>query len=279
MKKIRLGFIICLLMIFTSSCKALDQAIEDTFREPVARKYPKVDENNDKWKKIKDIFVDQSNYSVFVLDIVEDAEDKAGFDFSVSLENDFIDYVNENEIKSYLREEEVFEIIEKIEAENFLLHPDLIKNLIDDLLEKNRREDASLMGGKFYLTADSLSFYIVNPSREDYVDEYIYSLDTKKRKVSPLNEAYYSKDRGTVSIKEIKIESIKKILEIGGNTLKEMGDYRKYDIYRDPQFGIFSVVSELDDGKLIYICPVVGTRKVYDLFFDKDGNLIEKRQR
>lgn len=58
-----------------------------------------------------------------------------------------------------------------------------------------------------------------------------------------------------------------------------MGDYRKYDIYRDPQFGIFSLVSELDDGKLIYICPVVGTRKVYDLFFDKDGNLIEKRQR
>lgn len=210
MKKIRLGLIICLLMIFTSSCQALDQAIEDTFREPVARKYPKVDENNDKWKKIKDIFVDQSNYSVFVLDIVDDAQDKAGFDFSVSLENDFIDYVNEHEIKSYLREEEVFEIIEKIEAENFLLNPNLIKNLINDLLEKNRRADASLMGGKFYLTADSLSFYIVNPSRKDYVDEYIYSLDTKKRKVSPVNEAYYNKDMGTVSIKEIKIESIKK---------------------------------------------------------------------
>lgn len=63
MKKTVLGLLLTLIIIFSTSCKPIDQAIEDTFREPVPRKESK-DVEESSLKKFSRIFIDQSNYTL-----------------------------------------------------------------------------------------------------------------------------------------------------------------------------------------------------------------------
>lgn len=152
MKKTALGLLLTLTMIFSASCQPIDQAIEDIFREPVPRKESKdVDESS--LKKFSRIFIDQSNYPVPSEDFIGDAEDKAGFEFSQDLKSYITSYMWENDINRYLTEEEIFDLIEKKEAEDFLMHPEKVEKIVDDFL----KEKAGMM--QVYIMGNFLPFH------------------------------------------------------------------------------------------------------------------------
>ena len=125
MKKLALILIIVSALFFSTSCQTIDRAIEDTFKPATERKTPQ-DEEESQFKKLADTFIDESNTPVSPIDILDDAQDKAGFEFSMTLESYFRNYIRENEIESYLTEEEVMDILEK-RNEEFPVNPGLAK--------------------------------------------------------------------------------------------------------------------------------------------------------
>ena len=76
---------------------------------------------------------------------------------------------------------------------------------------------------------------------------------------------------------DINYDAFEKIIDTGKEVLKEMGDYREYNIMNQ-DLGIDSISTHLDGEDLIFKTKVKGIREDYNLTFDKDGNLIEKER-
>lgn len=78
-------------------------------------------------------------------------------------------------------------------------------------------------------------------------------------------------------LSEIPLENFEKVVNTGIEVLKDMGDYREFDIMNN-ELGITSVNTDLDDEGLIFKTTVEGTREDYNLIFDINGNLIKKER-
>lgn len=273
MKKIALGLII-LPSLLLSSCQGVDKAIEDTFREEVERKVLEEDEKS-KFQKIASVFIDQSNYPVSPIDILENAQDKAGFEFSTNMKSYIRAYLAENEIERYLTEEEIMDLLEKKKEEDFLLNPKLVRDLIDDLLQDLGWEDAEVEGGLIYVSSDLFSFNLIDPTNEEFVDTYVYIKSLGDWQIRP-DKNPASRSNESISINKLPIENIDKVMETSLDLLKEMGDYSEYDMTSDMNYGVNGVYTNFYKGDLIFRTHVRGSRKDYQLIFDQDGVLIEK---
>lgn len=262
-------FAIFLILIFATSCDAVDRAIEDTFREPVHRK-TLADDEKTFGEKLSGVFIDESNYPIFPSDILEDFEDKAGFQFSDAFRNHVSEYIYDHDIERYLTEEEVLSIVDEIESYDFLLHPDRVKNLVYKMLKDRGLEDAEVYGGNFYIYSDNFYFYLENP-KTGSINEYRYS-DDDGFTISPFKD---KRDESCefISIKDIPFGSISKVMATSSEFLKDFGIDKPHDFTNDPKCGISFVMTEVLDGELIFRTRVVGKTDATYLEFDRGGTL------
>lgn len=149
-RKLSVGIVIGLMMLM-SSCQTVEKAVEETFATQPQKLNVEETANKSFLEKVKDIFIDESNQSVFILDIISDAEDKIGFDFSVELSSYFQTYLSDNGIQRYLSEEEVIEIVEKFDENNFLLSPDKRNEVMNELFDLVGKKDFYIYEARFRL--------------------------------------------------------------------------------------------------------------------------------
>lgn len=279
MKKTALGLLLTLIMIFSTSCQPINQAIEDTFRETVPRKESK-DEEESSLKKFSRIFIDQSNYPLPSEDFIGDAEDKAGFEFSQDLKSYITSYMWENDINRYLTEDEIFDLIEKKEAHDFLMHPEKVEKIVDDFLKEKGWDDASLYYGKFSIFSSYFYFDLINPEDPKDIATYYYSHENKEWTKTPFENFTPEQSLEKLSLKTYPWESLNKIMEVAKDCLRDMGDYRDYDITSDPWFGINYISSTSYVGEdPAFNITVIGKDKEVYMVFDMEGNLISKEER
>lgn len=104
-RKTFLTLIIGLSFLLTS-CKFIDQAVEDTFAQQPERLIKNQADEEKLLEKMKEAFFDASNERISSFDIIDDAEDKMGFDFPIKLDSYFRTYLVDNDINRYLAKEE-----------------------------------------------------------------------------------------------------------------------------------------------------------------------------
>ncbi|MGY3776850.1 hypothetical protein [Helcococcus sueciensis] len=275
-------FLIVLLVgmtIFLTSCQHIEKAVEDTFStQPQKANAGK--ENNDKGflENLKNIFIDKSNERVFVTDIIKDAEEKIGYEFPTSLYSHFSRYISENDIHRYLSKEEVIEIAKEYDRNNFLLNTKKRDEVMEELFELVDTRDFYIYQTRFRILDNSIYIYIVNPNNPEQVDLYYYNLSVGKWIIQPEKlSANTDPMKDSILFSNINFDAFEKIIETGKEVLKEIGDYREYNIM-NKDLGINTISAHLDGEDLIFKAKVEGVREDYNLTFDRNGNLIEKER-
>lgn len=277
-RKFLIGIIIGI-MVFMTSCQFIEQAVEETFATQ-PQKLNAEEEMKDKnfLEKLKDVFLDESNERVFVLDIISDAEDKMGFEFSIELEAYFNKYIIENNIERYLSKEEIIEVAKEFDEINLLLNNEKLKEVMEELIEQLGTRDFYIYKARLRVHNRSLYIYVVDPENHKHVDLYYYNLGNETWHIQPEKlSGDVEPVEESVLLSEIPLENFEKVVNTGIEVLKDMGDYREFDIMNN-ELGITSVNTDLDDEGLIFKTTVEGTREDYNLIFDINGNLIKKER-
>lgn len=267
------------IMIFMTSCQFIEKAIEDTFATQPA-KFNEEEDKKDKsfFEKIEDIFLDESNKKVFILDIVSDAEDKMGFEFSTELDSNLKKYIMDNDIERYMSKEEIIEVARKNDENNLILNNKKLNEIKEKLIEKLGTEDLYVNKGQIRINNNGFYIDLVNPENPQYVDIYYYNLGSDSWHIVPKKlSGYIVPMEESIHLSEIPFDSIERIVDTGIEILKEMGDYREFDIMNQ-ELGIKSIYTNLKEEGLIYRTTVYGTREDYNLIFDINGNLLEKER-
>lgn len=277
-RKLSVGIVIGLMMLM-SSCQTVEKAVEETFATQPQKLNVEETANKNFLEKVKDIFIDESNQSLFILDIISDAEDKIGFDFSVELSSYFQTYLSDNGIQRYLSEEEVIEIVEKFDENNFLLSPDKRNEVMNELFDLVGKKDFYIYEARFRLHDSSIYIYIVNPDNTKYVDLYYYNSGIGSWTVSP--EKLSADDdpmARAILLSDIDFDNYNKIMDVGIGILKEIGDYREFNTM-NRELGINIIRTQWRGEDLVFKAELKGVREDYDLTFDAKGNLIEKERK
>lgn len=265
--------------VFISSCQYIEKAVDDTF-STLPQKAISDEDNDDKnfLNYLKDVFIDKSNERVFITDIFKDAEKKMGYKFPTSLKSHFRRYLTENDIHRYLSKEEVLEIAKEYDQNNFLLNTKKRDEVMEKLFELVGTRDFYIYQTRFRIHDTSIYIYIVNPNNPEQVDLYYYNLSIGNWIVNPEKlSADTDPMKDSLLFSDINYDAFEKIIDTGKEVLKEMGDYREYNIMNQ-DLGIDSISTHLDGEDIIFKTKVKGIREDYNLTFDKDGNLIEKER-
>ncbi len=277
-RKLLVGIMIGLTTMMTS-CQTIEKAVEETFATQPQKLNVEEKEDKNFLDKVKDFFFDESNDPVFILDIISDAEDKIGFEFSTELDSYFKSYLLENEIQRYLSEEEVIEIVEKFDENNFILNPDKRDEVMEELFELVGTRDFYIYEARFRLYDSSIYIYIVNPDHPEYVDLYYYNSGIGSWHIIPEKlSADVDPRAGAILLSDIDFENFNKIMEVGTEILKEIGDYREFNIMNN-ELGINMISTHWQGEDLVFKAEVKGVREDYNLTFDAKGNLIEKERK
>lgn len=283
MKRKNTALLLALGLLFLTSCDTVEgavrQAVDDTFREPVVRRKAKPDEEKTLWDHIVEAVLDESNKPVHPSETIADAEDKAGFKFSLALRGYFQDYLMENDMARYLREDEVWELINAREERNFLLHPVRIRELTNTLLRESGWEDAEVMYGAIHVYSESFNLTLINPDNPEVLDGFSYTNESGAWSIQPRKVPGLSRDLRSVSLREFPLESLDLVMETAREVFRKMGEDREHDFTDDPWYGIYTVNSRFEDGELIFEADVKGTKDEYNLIFNRDGKLIRKEER
>ncbi|WP_297377615.1 hypothetical protein [uncultured Helcococcus sp.] len=274
-------FIILLvgMTIFLTACQYIERAVEDTFSKPPQKVSTEKKSDNKKFlSSIKDIFIDKSNDRVFITDIIKDAEEKMGYEFPTFLNGHFSRYLTENDIHRYLSKEEVIEIAKEYDQNNFLLNTKKRDEVMEELFELVGARDFYIYQTRFRILDTSIYIYIVNPNNSEHVDLYYYNLSIGKWIIQPEKlSADTDPMKNSILFSDINFDAFEKIIDTGKEVLKEMGDYREYNIM-NRDLGINTISAHLDGEDLILKAKVEGVREDYNLTFDRNGNLIEKER-
>ncbi|WP_425538407.1 hypothetical protein [Microaceticoccus formicicus] len=277
-RKTFLTLIIGLTFLLTS-CKFIDQAVEDTFAQQ-PEKLIKDQADEEKFLgKIKGAFFDASNERVSSFYIIEDAEDKMGFEFPTKLASCFRTYLIDNDINHYLAKEEVEEILRSYKADNLLLNNDNLHALIEDLRDQVGAKDFYIYKKNIRVYNHSLYVYVIDPENQNHVDLYYYNLSNDSWHIIPEKiKADVDPMENSILLSEINFSSYKKMVDKGIELLKEIGDYNEYNLMTD-DLGFDSIYTPYNGPDLLFKARLQGSREDYDLTFDADGNLIEKERR
>lgn len=277
-RKLLVGIMLGLTTMMTS-CQTVEKAVDETFATQPQKLYVEESENKGFLEKLEDIFFDESNNPVFILDIISDAEDKIGFEFSTELNSYFQSYLSEKGIQRYLSEEEVIEIVEKFDENNFLLNPDKRDEIMEELYELVGTRDFYIYDARFRLYDSSIFIYIVNPDTPKYVDLYYYNSGIGSWTVLPEKlSADIDPMARAILLSDIDFENFNKIMDVGIEILKEIGDYRAFNTMNS-ELGINTISTRWLGGDLVFQTVLKGVREDYDLTFDAKGNLIEKERK
>lgn len=277
-RKLLVGIMLGLTTMMTS-CQTVEKAVDETFATQPQKLYVEESENKGFLEKLEDIFFDESNNPVFILDIISDAEDKIGFEFSTELNSYFQSYLSEKGIQRYLSEEEVIEIVEKFDENNFLLNPDKRDEIMEELYELVGTRDFYIYDARFRLYDSSIFIYIVNPDTPKYVDLYYYNSGIGSWTVLPEKlSADIDPMARAILLSDIDFENYNKIMDVGIEILKEIGDYRAFNTMNS-ELGINTISTRWLGGDLVFQTVLKGVREDYDLTFDAKGNLIEKERK
>lgn len=276
-RKTFLTLIIGLSFLLTS-CKFIDQAVEDTFAQQ-PEKLIKDQADEEKFLgKIKGAFFDASNERVSSFYIIEDAEDKMGFEFPTKLASYFRTYLIDNDINHYLAKEEVEEILRSYKADNLLLNNDNLHALIEDLRDQVGAKDFYIYKKNIRVYNHSLYVYVIDPENQNHVDLYYYNLSNDSWHIIPEKiKADVDPMENSILLSEINFSSYKKMVDKGIELLKEIGDYNEYNLMTD-DLGFDSIYTPYNGPDLLFKARLQGSREDYDLTFDADGNLIEKER-
>ena len=277
-RKLMVGIVIGLMTLLTS-CQTIEKAVEETFATQPQKLNVEETEDQKFLDTVKDFFFDESNDPVFILDIISDAEDKIGFEFSIELNSYFHRYLSENGIQRYLSEEEVIEIVKKYDENNFILNPDKRDEVMDELFDLVGTRDFYIYEARFRLHDSSIYIYIVNPDNPKYVDLYYFNSGIGSWTVSPEKlSADVDPMEGAILLSDIDFDNYNKIRNVGIEILKEIGDYREFNTMNS-QLGINMISTHWRDDDLVFKAEVKGVREDYNLTFDAKGNLIEKERK
>lgn len=277
-RKLLVGIMIGLTTMMTS-CQTIEKAVEETFATQPQKLNVEEKEDKNFLDKVKGFFFDESNDPVFILDIISDAEDKIDFEFSTELDSYFKRYLTENEIQRYLSEEEVIEIVEKFDENNFILNPDKRDEVMEELFELVGKRDFYIYEARFRLYDSSIYIYIVNPDTLKYVDLYYYNSGIGSWHIIPEKlSADVDPMARAILLSEIDFDSFNKIMDAGIEILKEIGDYREFNIMNN-ELGINMISTHWQGEDLVFKAEVKGVREDYNLTFDAKGNLIEKERK
>lgn len=277
-RKLLVGMMIGLTTMMTS-CQTIENAVEETFATQPQKLNVEDTEDKKFLEKVKDVFYDESNDPIFILDIIGDAEDKIGFEFSTELDSFFRGYLSENGIQRYLSEEEVIEIVEKFDENNFLLNPDKRNEVMEELFELVGARDFYIYEAKFRLYDSSIYIYIVNPNTPKNVDLYYYNPGIGSWNIIPEKlSADVDPLERAILLSDIDFASYNKIIDIGTEILKEIGDYREFNTM-NKELGINMISTHQHGEDLVFKAELKGVREDYALTFDAKGNLVEKERK
>lgn len=277
-RKLLVGIMLGLTTMMTS-CQTVEKAVDETFATQPQKLNVEESENKGFLENLEDIFFDESNNPVFILDIISDAEDKIGFEFSTELNSYFQSYLSEKGIQRYLSEEEVIEIVEKFDENNFLLNPDKRDEIMEKLFELVETRDFYIYDARFRLYDSSIYIYIVNPDTPKYVDLYYYYSGIGSWTVLPEKlSADIDPMARAILLSDIDFENYNKIMDVGIEILKEIGDYRAFNTMNS-ELGINTISTRWRGEDLVFQTVLKGVREDYDLTFDAKGNLIEKERK
>ncbi|WP_040928263.1 hypothetical protein [Nosocomiicoccus massiliensis] len=277
MNKIRFILLNIVAIMFLTSCQAVEQAIEDTFRKS-PEKLNKEDSEQSLTDKVKAMFLDESNEVITSSDIIKDAEEKYGTEFDVEINRQFDLYLKEENINRYLSEEEIMEIINDFKSNNLLTNRDKRDEIMESLFELVGTRDFYVYEGCIMLNSTSLYVYVVDPNNTKHVDLYYYNMSTGSWSIIP-EKLKEDVDPVTASfqVSQFNFDSYEKIVDTLIEILKDMGEYdESTTIINDNN--ISTIQSRFDGNDVSFNTQLKGTREDYHLTFDHKGNLIKKER-
>lgn len=277
-RKIFLSLITAMMFSLTS-CQYIDQAVEETFRKYPEKLIKDEESEQDLLEKIKSALFDKSNQTIFPQDIISDAEDKMGFEFSIVLSNYFESYLFKNEISRYLSNEEIESILKSYKDNNLLLNNELLKDLKNDLIDQVGADDFHIYKTGLTVCDNSLYAYVIDPEKPENVDLYYYNLSIGDWEIMPQKiGADTNPMNNSFLLSQINFDSYKKMVDTSLEILMEMDDFEEAHLW-DRNFGINYIYTQFKGEDLVFKTSFKGSREDYDLTFDIDGNLIEKERK
>ncbi|WOS96859.1 hypothetical protein [Nosocomiicoccus massiliensis] len=277
MNKTRFILLNIVVALFLTSCQAVEQAIEDTFRKS-PEKLNKEDSEQSLTDTVKGLFLDESNEVITSSDIIKDAEEKYGTEFDVEINRQFDLYLKEENINRYLSEEEIMEIINVFKSNNLLTNRDKRDEIMESLFELVGTREFYVYEGRIMLNSTNLYVYVVDPNNTKHVDLYYYNMSIGSWSIIP-EKLKEDVDPVTASIQvsQFNFDSYEKIVDTAIEILKDMGEYdESTTIINDNN--IATIQSRFDGNDVSFNTLLKGTREDYHLTFDHKGNLIKKER-
>ncbi|MFY9262859.1 MAG: hypothetical protein GX483_06240 [Actinomycetaceae bacterium] len=212
-------------------------------------------------------------------DIVENAEEKMGFEFSTEFRHyvgNYFDY--DKWINWYLSEDELYQLAREFDSEHLLLNVDKILDIKAELIDMVGTEDPYVYGGNVHISANKFFLDIVNPNNPTQVDQYTWNYDRwfynpgrwtvepvkLDQDEDPMDDAY--------PLSEIKFETIETLVGYSNYIVQENGEWREFD-NMGSVVGMSSVMTMVHPitGEIIYSVTVHGVRSDQSFYYDQNG--------